>query len=91
MSQILFFISVQNLFDYGHHKLSNNPDSFSYHCNRMRSRSGQGRSASSTSLNKAGRNVHLTGEIAKTLTRGPVNYLRFLPGWKKWMSLQANP
>jgi quinol monooxygenase YgiN len=36
-----------------------------------------------TFANEAGRNAHLTGEIAKALTARPANYLRFLPRWKK--------
>ena len=43
-----------------------------------------------TFANEAGRNAHLTGEIAKAWGRGPANYLRFLRRWKKWRSLQVH-
>ena len=42
-----------------------------------------------TFANEAGRNAHLTGEIAKALTAGPANYLQFLRMWKKWRFLQT--
>jgi len=44
-----------------------------------------------TFANEAGRNTHLTGEIAKALTHGQTNYLRFLRRFKKLRSLQAHP
>src|SRR5947209_2389311 len=44
-----------------------------------------------TFANEAGRNAHLSGDIAKALGRGPANYLRFLRRCKKWRSLQARP
>jgi hypothetical protein len=42
-----------------------------------------------TFANEAGRNTHLTGEIAKALTAGQTNYSRFLHRSKKLRSLQT--
>jgi len=39
-----------------------------------------------TFANEAGRNAHLTGEIAKALGARASDYLRFLRRWKKWRS-----
>jgi hypothetical protein len=44
-----------------------------------------------TFANEAGRNTHLTGEIAKALTARQTNYLRFLRRSKKLRSLQTHP
>ena len=44
-----------------------------------------------TFANEAGRNAHLTGEIARRWGLGPTNCSRFLRRSKKWRSLQAHP
>jgi hypothetical protein len=43
-----------------------------------------------TFANEAGRNAHLTGEIAKALGGAPTNCSRVPRGSKKWRSLQVH-
>ena len=44
-----------------------------------------------TFANEAGRNAHLTGEIAKTLTARASELFAIPPQVKKWRSLQTHP